>query len=203
MRVICIGDSLTFGYGVPSSVRWTTLVSRQTDIPIENMGINGDTAIGMLARIEQLQSAKQLKGSIIVVTGGSNDIFYSGSTETARSAIGAIVHQIVAAGGIPVLGIPLPVYPQLTPKEWAKVVDFERSATQLKQYTAWLKKFCIAFDVQMIDFSADFLNGIGEPIPQLFLDGLHPTPVGHQLMAKRFLAGIMPILRWANASSQD
>ena len=52
MRLICIGDSLTFGYGVHLSQRWTRLCAQETGWELVNEGINGDTTGGMLARMQ-------------------------------------------------------------------------------------------------------------------------------------------------------
>ena len=43
MKLICIGDSLTFGYGVRPSQRWTRLCAQETGWEIVNEGISGDT----------------------------------------------------------------------------------------------------------------------------------------------------------------
>ena len=48
MKLICIGDSLTFGYGVRPSQRWTRLCAQETGGEIVNEGISGDTTGGML-----------------------------------------------------------------------------------------------------------------------------------------------------------
>ena len=51
MKLIRIGDSLTFGYGVHLSQRWTRLCAQETGWELVNEGINGDTTGGMLARM--------------------------------------------------------------------------------------------------------------------------------------------------------
>ena len=52
MKLIRIGDSLTFGYGVHLSQRWTRLCAQETGWELVNEGINGDTTGGMLARMQ-------------------------------------------------------------------------------------------------------------------------------------------------------
>ena len=39
MKLICIGDSLTFGYGVRTFQRWTRLCAQETGWEIVNEGI--------------------------------------------------------------------------------------------------------------------------------------------------------------------
>ena len=52
MRLICIGDSLTFGYGVHLSQRWTQLCAQETGWELVNEGINGAKTTKTLVREE-------------------------------------------------------------------------------------------------------------------------------------------------------
>ena len=58
MKLICIGDSLTFGYGVRPSQRWTRLCAQETGWEIVNEGISGDTTGGMLVQLRALLRGK-------------------------------------------------------------------------------------------------------------------------------------------------
>lgn len=179
-ELICLGDSLTYGPGVPGSRKWTALAARD-GLSITNLGVSGDTTAGMLARLQNLQC----KGASVLVLGGTNDIFYAGTDATARCSLGAIVQQLQALS-VPVLvGIPLPVCPQDAPQKWAKLANFRESALLLEDYCRWLRTFCEAFDIPVVDFRADFLSADGSVRRELFLDGLHPNAQGHALMAKR------------------
>lgn len=186
-ELFCLGDSLTFGFGVRRQERWTNLVQQQTQLQIINLGCNGDTTGGMLVRLQKDILSRQTPGKVLL-TGGSNDIFYSGDTVAAKANIGAMLHQIIAAGFEPVVGIPLPADPTHAPEKWAQVVDFEKAARLLEEYAIWLKAFCHAFSVGFVDFRADFLHNNGSVKTELFLDGLHPNQAGHRLMADRLAA---------------
>lgn len=190
MKLFCLGDSLTFGFGVSCGQRWTTLLE-YAGYQVFNYGINGDTTGGMLSRLRTdivpslplaLQSRTYCR---VLVMGGSNDIFYSGSDTAARANIGAGVHQLLALGVEPVIGIPLPVAVHLTPVSWRRFVDFSNAAYLLELYGDWLKEFCKAFGVSYVDFRADFLSENGQPQDNYFLDGIHPNAEGHRLMAQR------------------
>ncbi len=158
MKLICIGDSLTFGYGVHLSQRWTRLCAQETGWELVNEGINGDTTGGMLARMQGGVLAELREGGLgadrpyVLLMGGSNDVFYSRS--------------------------------DAAPRAWATAVEFEAA----KEYCAWLKRYCTAFGVPYIDFCADFLSPDGSIRSELLLDGLHPTPEGHHLMARQLSA---------------
>lgn len=187
-KLYCLGDSLTYGLGVRTSQKWTALAASDT-LQIINLGVSGDTTGGMLARLQSLlqEPVYQLppqQRPMVLVMGGTNDIFFSGSDTAARGNLAAMVHQLSAAGYRPLVGIPLPICPQDAPQKWAELANFEESARLLEQYCAWLKAFCAAFDIPTVDFREDYVNQSGVR-RELFLDGLHPNPEGHILMAKK------------------
>ena len=66
MKLICIGDSLTFGYGVHLSQRWTRLCAQETGWELVNEGINGDTTGGMLARMQGGVLAELREGGLAI-----------------------------------------------------------------------------------------------------------------------------------------
>ena len=86
------------------------------------------------------------------------------------------------------LGIPTPICAENAPPAWAAVVDFRSAERQLEQYCAWLRRFSKCFGAECIDFRADFFDPNGRLKRELLLDGLHPTPEGHQIMARRLCA---------------
>ena len=81
MKLICIGDSLTFGYGVRPSQRWTRLCAQETGWEIVNEGISGDTTGGMLVRLRALLAERDIcvQRPLVLLMGGANDIFFSGT----------------------------------------------------------------------------------------------------------------------------
>ena len=86
MKLICIGDSLTFGYGVRPSQRWTRLCAQETGWEIVNEGISGDTTGGMLVRLRALLAERDIcvQRPLVLLMGGANDIFFSGTDMPAN-----------------------------------------------------------------------------------------------------------------------
>ena len=183
-KLICLGDSLTFGLRVPQSQTWPRLV-QETGLEVVNLGICGDTTGGMLARLPAVLKEQGKTQAYVLLMGGSNDIFYSGTDTAARGNIGAMVHQVIAAGLTPVVGIPLPIVPEDAPKDWEPVANFRESAKLLETYCQWLKTYCKAFHIPVVDFREDFLDVQGNVRRELFCDGLHPNSQGHRLMAQK------------------
>jgi len=182
-KVICLGDSLTYGYQVPRRETWTARAEADAGLNFVNRGINGDTTGGMLARLgsEVLDQAPDA----LILTGGTNDIITSGSSANARSNVAAITHQAAARGLPCFLGTPIPVdLPRVRP-DWAALTDFARMMEVTRDYVDWLLEYGRIFGFPTIDFWRLFAVGpdFGGN-PELYLsDGLHPNAAGHSLMA--------------------
>lgn len=197
MKLICLGDSLTFGYGTPVPQRWTTLASEWSGWQIMNRGMCGDTTSGMLSRLRSDIFPEIKRGdTVVLVMGGSNDIIFSGSSETAKVNIGTIVHHLMCIG-VPVLvGIPLPIdWPHVVPA-WTQLTDLQKAASINTSYCDWLHRFCSAFNICTINFRTDFLGTDDTVRSELFLDGVHPTPKGHFLMADRLSKELKTLPRY-------
>ena len=192
MELICLGDSLTFGYGVPKGSRWTTRLAQKTGWRIYNFGVCGDTTGGMLTRLvgqisPQLLESWGESGPAVLLMGGSNDIFYSETDAAARSNMGAMIHQLLGLGVSPIIGIPLPVIPSQVPEDWKTFANFAVCAEILESYGQWLLRCCRAFHLTCVDFRPAFRDAAHKPRKELFLDGMHPTEEGHRYMAEQLL----------------
>lgn len=172
MKLICIGDSLTFGYGVNASQRWTNIAERMSGMTVVNQGINGDTTGGMLVRLNDILKSGDMRDCVIMLTGGGNDIFFSGSDSTARQNTAAMVQHVLAAGAMPIVGITTSVSAEKYIGQWSSVVDFENAEKKVVEYRSWLRKYCMAFNIDYIDFD-DAVS------PEMLIDGLHPDVQGH------------------------
>ena len=192
MELICLGDSLTYGYGVRSAQRWSTLVGQALQCEVTNLGICGDNTGGMLVRlntevIPKLRNRTPGQRPFVLLMGGVNDIFYSGTDTGARANMGAMLQELLTAAARCVLLSPLAVsFDTLTP-EWREMIR-PACEEQIAAYHSWQAAFCRTFGVSYVELY-DLLRGPdGKPLPELYLDGLHPTAEGHRLMARRILA---------------
>lgn len=122
---------------------------------------------------------------IVLVMGGTNDIFFSGTDRQARADITAICHQLQAEGIAPLIGVPPPVDWSHTPDKWKSIVDFQESAPRVLIYNDWLRNFSACAGLKAVDFCADFLTSSGQVRHELFYDGIHPNGRGHRKMAER------------------
>ena len=187
MEIICIGDSLTYGYGVRRTQRWTELATERSGWKLINHGVCGDTTGGMLVRMREilrdLHSGKDERCFLLM--GGYNDIFFSGSRFGAQENMGAMVHQLFGAGEMPIVAIGPGISGSQTDNAWADVVDFPMVSKCIRDYCDWLDRFCNTFGVRTIDFRDDFEDAEKGLRVDLYFDGVHPNILGHQIMADR------------------
>ena len=140
MKVVCLGDSLTYGYGVPRKDCWASLTAARTGHTLVNRGVNGDTTGGMLARFGR--DVLEERPQRVLLMGGANDIIYGGSDAPARLNLMAMVRQAEAAGIRPMVGLLPPIYAQGIPEPWLSVTDYRALSPVFAAYRAWLENFC-------------------------------------------------------------
>ena len=184
MKIICMGDSITYGCGLADlSRRWTDLAAERTGHTLINCGVNGDTTGGMLARCQN-QVFAQFPDAMILL-GGINDINLTGQYRPVCANVAAIARQAMALELPILIGLPLPIVPEdLKVMAWDKDCDPFRSAGLCEQYAEWLRAFCASKELPLVDFRSPFFNADGTVRRDLFQDGLHPTAEGHALMAE-------------------
>lgn len=194
MKILCIGDSLTFGFGVPRRSCWTSLAQQALGVDILNRGIPGDTTGGMLARY--VQEAEKHRPVLASIMGGFNDIFFGGDDRPARANIAAMVHQSTGRNVIPLLCTPAPVVVETARKDWAELVDFFAAQEMGREYVEWLRRFAATFRVPLVDFWDAFETRLRESGGDagLYVDGLHPNAEGQAMMAEMFAAKVRAIL---------
>lgn len=173
MKILCIGDSNTYGYDprsyigsrYPEDVRWT---DRLTGHEVINRGLNGMTvprdhgrAIGLIRSSEP---------DLVVVMLGTNDLTGGLSAGQAAKRMADFLDSLLSAGR-PVLLVAPPV---LQFGEW--VMDdeiIEESQLLGGKYQELAKqKGCMFADAGRWDIDLSF-------------DGVHFSPAGHTAFAER------------------
>ena len=185
--IICLGDSLTYGYGVRRAQCWTELAAEMSGWNVVNRGICGDTTGGMLVRLREIlrEEIGERDERCFLLMGGCNDIFFSGSSTGARENMAAMAHQLFAEGEMPLIAVGPGIADGSYPSMWSDLVDFPEAGKVIRQYYEWLERFCSSFGVRMIDFRGDFRDREGKVRAELYLDGVHLNPEGHRVMAER------------------
>lgn len=188
MKIVCLGDSLTYGYDVPRRDCWVSLAAEATGHTLVNRGINGDTTGGMLARFGRDVLGEQ--PDRVLLMGGANDIIFGGSDAPARLNLTAMANQAVANRIRPMIGLPTPVYAEGIPEPWLSVTDYQSLLPIFAAYRDWLVRFAGTFGFKTVDFAAP---GLLPPEGYThYLDGLHPDKEGHRLMAEAVIDALPP-----------
>lgn len=183
MRIVCIGDSLTYGYKIRRSEAWPHLLEKKYNIEVVNKGICGDSSSGMLARF--YQDVILERPSHVIIMGGTNDFIMGVSWEMVRSNIFTMVHHAHAYGILPIVGIPTPAEPEMAQKYWSSITDFQKINREIERYKDGIMDFAKTFNVQVIDFYTEVTQRLEEVSKrELYMDGLHWTAKGNAMLAK-------------------
>lgn len=89
--VLALGDSLTFGYGVPPEAAWPAQLASLTGWQVVNEGVNGDTAEGALTRLGPLLAAQRFDAILVGI--GGNDMLRGVPADTTRRHIAELLAQ--------------------------------------------------------------------------------------------------------------
>lgn len=173
-KFVCIGDSITAGYGIQTKDRWTNLLTTNLNIDVINSGISGDTTAGMLARFNEM--VIKFTPSFVIITGGTNDLSFNLPYNTIVANIVAMTRHAKHHGIVPIIGIPTPFFDPNHLNNAGQLIDGPSLSERIGSFQNKLKQHAIKDDQYYIDFSLQMHS-------ELFLeDGLHPNKKGHEVM---------------------
>lgn len=181
--IVCLGDSLTAGYGLsnPGAEAYPALLqdkiaTRNLPYNVINAGLSGDTTAGGLRRINWLMRQHI---DILVLALGGNDGLRGIAPEVTAENLAAIIDQVRAR------------YPQV------KVIltGMQMPANLGNDYTQRYREIfpAIARDknCELIPF---LLEGVGGDPNLNQPDLIHPTAAGQQLLADTVWRTMEPLL---------
>ena len=173
MKILCIGDSNTYGYDprsyfgsrYPAEVRWT---DRLTEHEVINCGVNGMTVPREHNR--QIGLIRLHDPDLVTVMLGTNDLCSGLSAEQIADRMGRFLVSL-ASSGKPILLISPPI---LEFGEWVMDDDvLEESQNLREQYRKLAtERGCLFADAGEWDIDISF-------------DGVHFSPEGHAVFAQK------------------
>jgi len=177
--IVCYGDSITAGYGLQAGQSWPDALQRDLDLrgykyKVENRGTSGATTKDAAANINTILQGHP---AVVIVEFGGNDGLRGLPPNQTRKNLDAVLTALEGAHiRILLAGITLP--PNYGP-------DYIQSFN--KVFSDLAAKHRVTF-IPMI--YKDLINVPGT-IQQ---DGIHPTAIGSQIIARTILPELLPLL---------
>ena len=186
MKVICYGDSNTYGYDprsyiggrYPASDRWVDLLAEKTGWEVENRGLNGREIPGHSISVPG-------DTGLLIVMLGTNDLLQGASAEEAAVRMEAFLNQMLPHCKHILLIAP----PPLMRGAWVPDDQLVSESIRLgEEYKALAEKLNISF-VDTRDWNIE-----------MAFDGVHFTESGHGTFAAKMAIeikksfGLCPII---------
>ena len=168
--IICFGDSLTFGYGANPGEDYPTALSKMTNIPVFNAGIDGDTTVEALKRLDS--DIFYRDPLLVIIEFAGNDFLKKIPPEVTMNNIRTMVDKIQANGAM------------------VAIVDISAGVLLGEYYKVFYK---MAREKNAI-FIPRLLSGIITN-PNLKSDFIHPNAEGYRMIAQKIFQVITPYLQ--------
>ena len=179
VRVLCLGDSLTEGYGILKEYSYPARLERALrekglSVKVINSGQSGSTSKNGLKRIKWLA---RMKPDYVILALGANDGLRGLSLIDLEQNLRNVI-QYAKQQDIQVILAGMKIPPNYGP---AYTAEFEKVFERLAE----------SFQLPLIDFLLEGVAGI----PDLNLpDGIHPTAEGYEIVTQNVLRVVMPLI---------
>lgn len=178
--VLCLGDSLTEGYGVEAAHSYPSVLERrlrdrsEVQVRVINAGINGSTSASAVSRLRwQLKARPDL---MILALGANDGLRGLDLAETERNLAAAI--EVAQNAGVEVVLAGMQIPPNYGAAYTARFQGM---------FTVLSKRYSLA----LIPF---LLEGVAAK-PELNLpDGIHPNSAGYERVVDNVLEVLEPLL---------
>ena len=180
--ILFFGDSITAGLGVDPEEAYPALIENRVDslrLPytVVNAGLSGETSAGGRSRLHWVLSRQPV--AVFVLELGGNDGLRGLPLADTRKNLQAIidtVHQQSPETKIVLAGMQIP--PNMGP---AYTTEFKTLYGELAAKN----------HLTLIPFLLENVGGIAKLNQR---DGIHPTPVGHKIVARTVWRTLQPLL---------
>ena len=173
-KILSVGDSITFGAGVQTDERWTTLLYNKClefnkNIVLDNVAVSGSKLDVIL---NQIINNILNKYDLVTILGGTNNsrIDVGTTVDEAIDILRQCIWYVKGFGAIPVVGTCLPI--DRTKNTTATNSD---SWAWIMEYNNKVRRLCSKENI----ICCDFFNNFNNDLTLLQADKIHPTADGH------------------------
>jgi lysophospholipase L1-like esterase len=188
--IVCLGDSLTYGYAVDRKHVWPALAEKELGIPVLNRGVNGLMTAGMLGLCTQ--DLVNGETNAVMLMGGANDILSGLDAAEPLGNMATLIDKVRGMGGVPLCGIPIPFCPPIR-KDWAAMADFPKKTPVYERYAERLRALAREKACPAVDFRAGLAGhteSVGVAMRSFYIDGVHLNGDGHRVFAAVFIRAL-------------
>jgi lysophospholipase L1-like esterase len=178
--IIFFGDSLTFGYGVPKQNSWAYKVAYELYPSSLNKACNGDTTTSMLSRY--YNDVLKYNPSSIFIMCGTNDLLLGRSVTSIIDNIELMIKDAISINSKVIIGLPPKIIGTMANELFSPSHLYDYAEKELLSLKTELITLCEKYELQFINFYDLTLNK-----DNIYLDGIHLTSLGHELMHKKWL----------------
>lgn len=181
VSIVCIGDSLTFGYGVKQTKSWVSVLSTKIKEKLMNKGIPGNTTTEMKERF--IEDVVNYKPSKVIIMCGTNDVFLNRTINNILNNINEMAQMCEINNIVPIILTPLPVKDNIEVKTWFEDMDYKKVNRSLAELRHLLIEYAEEKNITCIDLGAILLEE-GKIMEQFLEDGIHVSAEIHNEIAK-------------------
>ncbi|MBF4694391.1 GDSL-type esterase/lipase family protein [Fusibacter ferrireducens] len=181
MNIVCIGDSLTFGYGVKASESWVSVLSVKLGMKIINKGVPGNTTTEMKNRF--IKDVINCRPDKVLIMGGTNDLFLKGRVSDVVDNIALMIEHCKKHKIEPIILTSLPVNEDLAEKTWFTDMDYKKINADLTELRHLLIQYSSEKSVTCLDIGTHLLEE-GTIRDHFLEDGIHVSEVIHKRVAE-------------------
>ncbi|WBW97487.1 GDSL-type esterase/lipase family protein [Oceanirhabdus sp. W0125-5] len=190
MNILCLGDSLTAGYGVSLNENWVSIINKNLHPSFINKGINGDTSTGLLMRWEK--DVMSTKPSMCFIMIGLNDLMRNTSPESIIKNINIIVKDSFSSGIIPIMLSQPPINIHMASSLWDSYLNYSQILLKQTYLNDLFKDFCSSKNILFIDIFSYFKSICDTE--NYHSDGIHLNSYGNSQLAEFISQEIQPFL---------
>jgi acyl-CoA thioesterase-1 len=180
--VLCVGTSLTAGYGLDPDDAWPALLQARIDaagLPhrVVNAGVSGETSAGALRRMDWLLRQPV---AVLVLETGANDMLRGQDAAATRANVDAILTRARRQSPPPLLLLlGMRAAPNL-------------GADYVRRFAPIYEELARKHEAVLVPFVLEGVAGI----PRLNQgDGVHPTAEGQKIITGNIWKALEPLLR--------